>query len=142
LIDGISKKQKLVTQSSTEAELVSLNTGLNALQWARNLLVEMGFPQECMVVYHDNQSSIALSEGGIPTEKTRHLKMRYFRAKELIDQGEVRLQYLPTLQMDADIQTKPLPPSRFEVLRDGLLNAREGCVTVTPTETEPRNGEG
>ena len=58
IIDIISKRQSLVTQSSSECELVALNTGLNMVEWAKNLLNEIGINQNNVVIYQDNISTI------------------------------------------------------------------------------------
>jgi hypothetical protein len=56
-----SSKQKVVTLSSTEAELVVLTSGTNAVLWLRNFLEDLGLPCiESTAVYQDNLSTIAL----------------------------------------------------------------------------------
>ena len=47
--------------------------------------------------------------------------MRYFFIKERINTGEIRLSYLPTKEMIADLLTKPIQGKLFTKLRDRLL---------------------
>jgi hypothetical protein len=47
--------------------------------------------------------------------------MRYFRVKELVDKGVVRLVHEGTDSMVADILTKPLGPEKFKVHANRLL---------------------
>lgn len=117
-----SHKQRLVTRSSTEAELVALADGLTVIQWARNFLNDLGYPQDATTVYQDNKSTVTLANRGYSTSpKTKHINMRYFSMKEIIDRGEVILKYLPTGMMVADFLTKPLQGLVFANLRDKLL---------------------
>jgi hypothetical protein len=47
--------------------------------------------------------------------------VRYFFIKERIAEGQVRLSYLPTEDMIADLLTKPVQGKLFVKLRDTLL---------------------
>jgi hypothetical protein len=53
---------------------------------------------------------------------TRHVKLQYHFIRELVSEGEVRVEYCPTDRMIADIMTKALPKPRFEELRSVLMN--------------------
>ena len=39
-------------------------------------------------------------------QRTRHLDIRYFYAKELQDQGMISLEYVDTINQEADLLTK------------------------------------
>ena len=53
------------------------------------------------------------------------MKIRYFFVKDIVDVGELKIEYLPTEGMVADILTKPLQGALFKKLRKGLL-----CIFV------------
>ena len=75
------------------------------------------------IIYQDNQSTIAMAERGrSSSERTRHIHIRHFFIKDRIDSGEVKLKYLPTEEMIADILTKPLQGALFRKLRGKLMN--------------------
>ena len=59
-----SRKQKLNTRSSTEAELVAVDDVIGQVIWTRNFLEEQGYEPEASTVYQDNQSAILLEENG------------------------------------------------------------------------------
>ena len=40
-----SRKQKLVSRSSTESELIALNEGLPELMWAKQFMENLGYKQ-------------------------------------------------------------------------------------------------
>ena len=55
-----SKKQKLYSRSSTEAEIIAASDGLTILIWFRNLLLAQGYILPPATLFQDNQSAIAL----------------------------------------------------------------------------------
>jgi len=68
-------------------------------------------------------STIALIKNGKSgSERTRHIAVRFFFVTDKVKSGEIKIEYLGTGEMLADILTKPLQGSLFEKLRDQLLN--------------------
>ena len=121
-----SSKQRIVSKSSTEAEIVAVSDGLSEVIWARNFLVDQGVPLGPAVVYQDNMSTMDLMEKGRSTSsRTKHISIRYFFVKDRVESGEVVIRYAPTEQMVADMLTKPLQGELFRKLRMALLNLRE-----------------
>ena len=119
----LSSKQKINTKSSTEAELVGLSDATSAVIWQRDFLIEQGYCVDAAIVYQDNLSTIALAErGAAASQRSKHIATRYFWVKDRISVGEIKLEYLPTSQMLADVLTKPLQGELFRKLRDELLN--------------------
>jgi hypothetical protein len=110
----------------TESELISLSDSVPQAVWSRDFLSNQGYKIDPALIYQDNKSTIALAEKGRSTsDRTRHINIRYFFVKDRIDQGEIKVQYLPTEDMIADILTKPLQGVLFRKLRKQLLNWEE-----------------
>ena len=127
-----STRQKLVTKSSTESELVGLSDSVPQIIWTRDFLTSQGYPVRAATIYQDNKSTICLAEKGRSTsERTRHINIRYFFVKDRIASGEVRVEYLPTQLMVADILTKPLQGELFRRLRDALLTGKDPSPSST-----------
>jgi len=118
-----STKQRLVTRSSTEAEIVAFSDNCSPVIWSRDFLIAQGYDMPPAKVYQDNMSSMALElRGASKSDKTRHVNIRYFWVKDRIDNNEISVEYKPTDEMIADVLTKPLQGKKFTDLRDKLLN--------------------
>jgi histone deacetylase 1/2 len=110
-----SAKQKIVTRSSTESELVGISDTLSQILWVREFLMAQGVPLGPAVLYQDNLSTIFLANKGRSTsERTRHIKIRYFFITHYVEMGEIRIEHMPTAQMIADILTKALHGTLFK----------------------------
>ena len=121
-----SRKQKLVSRSSTESELIALNEGLPEVVWAKQFMDSLGFVQKIITVFEDNQSSIKLAykARGSTVGRAKHIQVRYFYVKQLVDQKIIQIEYLPTEDMIADLLTKPISGKLFYKLRDLILNIK------------------
>jgi hypothetical protein len=118
-----SSKQRLNSKSSSETEVIAQSDYLSEVVWVRDFLMEQGYDVGPATFYQDNTSAIALAEKGRSTNKrTRHIGIRFFFIHDRIEKGEIRLEYLPTAEMVADILTKPLQGDLFRRLRKLLLN--------------------
>jgi len=118
-----SEKQKIVTKSSTEAELVGLTDSLSQVIWTRDFLIGQGYKMAPARVFQDNTSAMALAAKGRSTnDRTRHIHVRYFFAKDRTESGEITIEHMPTKDMTADLMTKPVQGELFYMLRKKLLN--------------------
>ena len=117
-----SSKQKIVSKSSTEAELIALSDMSSQIIWTRNFLIAQGYQVKAAIIYQDNKSTIELVKKGRSTsERTRHVHIRYFFVKDRVDAGEIKVEYKPTEEMVANILTKPLQGNLFKNMRRELL---------------------
>jgi hypothetical protein len=117
-----SSKQKVVSKSSTEAELIGVSDGLTQVLWTRLYLEAQGYVMGPVTLYQDNQSTIVLAEKGRSNSgRTRHVNIRYFFVKDKIESQEVKVEYMPTDDMIADYLTKPLQGQQFTKLRGAIL---------------------
>jgi len=121
-----SKEQKMVTTSSTEAELHELCEAVKTGYSFARLMVELGqqlTPK--FTVHQDNQSTLHLAFNGEGySGKAKHFRIRYHFIKEMLDGGELCLVYCPSTEMLADYLTKVLPHVVYYRLTDttmGLL---------------------
>jgi hypothetical protein len=118
-----SSKQRIVSKSSTEAELISLSDSCSQVIWSRDFLAAQGYDIGPATIYQDNRSTMALADRGRSnSDRTRHIHIRYFFVKDRIKTGEISIEHMPTESMVADFLTKPLTGDSFIRMRDKLLN--------------------
>jgi len=118
-----SSKQKIVTKSSSEAELVAVSDSASQGIHLWNFMVAQGYTMPPLRLLQDNKSTIALLErGGPASQRSRHIDIKYFWVYERCKSGTVALSYLPTADMVANILTKPLQGAQFVKERQMLTN--------------------
>ncbi len=118
-----SNKQKVNTRSSTEAELIAVDDTLPTMQWAKSFMMDQGYDLET-AIKEDNKSTMLLMKNGRLSagKRTKHLDIRYFYVKDLLERGIVSIEHCATEDMVADFFTKPIQGKRFQILRDVILN--------------------
>lgn len=114
-------RQKIVTKSSTEAELVALSDGLTDVIWCRQFIQSAGFAIPATPVGEDNTAVLSLLEARkFGTARTKHINVRYFFICGRIANGELKMVYVPTKEQLADINSKALVGHQFQVLQPRL----------------------
>ena len=111
----MSRKQKLNTRSSTEAELVGADDASQLILWTKLFLEEQGYQVTDNILYQDNQSAILLEKSGrrSSSKQTRALNIRYFFLTNQVEKGNLSIQYCPRDEMIADFMAKPLQGRKF-----------------------------
>ena len=125
---GRSRKQKLNTRSSTEAELVAVDDCMSQILWTKHFLEEQGYnTKEATIVLQDNESAIKLEKNGHKSvgQRSRHIKIRYFFITDQIQKGNVQVEYCPTDEIEGDFMTKPLQGHKFVGFRKLVMNLRD-----------------
>ena len=119
-----SRKQRINTRSSTEAELVGVNDNMTMVLWTKLFLEAQGIEVTDNIIYQDNKSTMLLEKNGRQSsgKKTRHFDIRYYFIHDHIKRGTVRVEYCPTDLMVGDFHTKPLQGSAFRRFRAIILN--------------------
>ena len=118
------KAQKLVSLSSTESELIAVDSSIRELRHLHKLLNEFGVEKMPTVVGQDNMSTLTLCKGTHFNARTKHLALRYHHAGQQQRDGVVKLCYLKTSEITADALTKPLATDAFRRHRAVLLGHR------------------
>lgn len=119
-----SKLQPIVALSSTEAEYMAAVEAGKEILWMRNILGEFGFAQEgSSPLYIDNQSAISVSKNPEHFGRMKHLDLRFFWLRDVVDAGTISPTHLPGTEQPADALTKalPLPAVKAARLRLGLV---------------------
>ena len=102
--------------STAEAEYISL-----ALAWIKWVLQErkQSF-KDCLEIYCDHSSAIALSKDPVFHSKSKHIRIKYHFIRDLIKNGEIEVKYCTSEEQASDIFTKPLKLEAFRGLKTKL----------------------
>ncbi|KIO08044.1 hypothetical protein M404DRAFT_78898, partial [Pisolithus tinctorius Marx 270] len=120
LIDGgavswSSKRQKIVSLSTTESEYVAATHAAKEALWLRSLIGELFGPLvEPTTLFSDNQSAIALTKDHQYHARTKHIDIRFHFIRWVVENGKIRLIYCPTADMITDTLTKALPSPKVK----------------------------
>ena len=105
-----SKKQELVTLSTTEAKYIAATHAAKEAVWLRHLLTELfGSIKTPTILFSDSKSAIALAHDGHYHTRMQHIDICYHFIHYIIEAGTIKLVYCPTDDMTADTLTKALP---------------------------------
>jgi hypothetical protein len=110
LVSWSSKRQKIVSRLSAEAEYRAVANVVAEMCWLRQLLSELCHPlQRATVVYCDNISDVYLSTNLVQHQRTKHVEIDLHFVRERVALGDVRVLYVPTSSQYADIFTNGVP---------------------------------
>jgi histone deacetylase 1/2 len=139
-----SKKQRLVTDSSSYAEFVQIYLATKEIVFLREILKELKFEQiEPTVIFVDNAAclQVAYSER-TGKNRSKHWNSKFMYVCECVENGIIELRHVPTEENIADIFTKPLPLQKYSYfcnkmnLKGDDVQLREGVAdagyVVTP----------
>jgi transposase InsO family protein len=115
-----SRKQKNVSLSTAEAEVMAAANLGKDLIWVRALVKELTMRSDPLPpsrIFCDNKSAIHILKNNTTSSKTKHVVMKYHFLKECLVNKEMEILYIPTLHQQADILTKALPTEQHQKLR-------------------------
>ncbi|CAL9011599.1 unnamed protein product [Prunus brigantina] len=114
LVTWRSKKQKVVSRSSAEAEYRGMAQGVCELLWLRRLLRDLGFgPQKPMDMYCDNKAAIAIAHNPVQHDRTKHVEVDRHFVKEKLDAEIISFPFISSEYQLADVLTKAVSTTVF-----------------------------
>ena len=130
---SMSRKQKINTRSSTEAELIEVDSTITFIEWVQ-LFVECQFeklPRHSVLhkignqtaLEQDNTSAIQLERNGkrSSTKRTRHINIKYFYITNKVKEEGLKIVHCPTKSMCSDYLTKSLGGNLFYTHRNTIM---------------------
>jgi hypothetical protein len=147
-ISWSSKKQSTVALSSTEAEYIALVQAAKESIWLQRLLGELGRTErDHRIMWEDNQGAIALALNPEYHARTKHIDIQYHFIRECVENGRIKLEYIPTADQLADALTKIMPRNRHWELTEGMGMERLEQISkitesgnATPSPKSPSSG--
>ncbi|CAL2226145.1 unnamed protein product [Prunus armeniaca] len=118
VISWSSRKQPVVSLSTTEAEFIFAALSACQAVWMRRILQELKHVQhKATVLYCDNVSAIKISRNPVMHGRSKHIDIRFHFLHDLIKEEVVDLVQCSSQEQVADILTKPLKLDLFTRLR-------------------------
>ena len=121
LVSWRSKKQKVVSRSSAEAEYRGMAHGVCELLWIRNLLEELGFkPKHAMQLNCDNKAAIDIAHNPVQHDRTKHVEVDRHFIKEKLEAKIIKVSFVKSEDQLADVLTKTVTGRVFHNLLSKL----------------------
>ncbi|KAM2024302.1 hypothetical protein PS1_017295 [Malus domestica] len=130
LVTWQSKKQKVVSRSSAEAEYRGMAHGICEILWLQKLLGGLGFkPKETMRLYCDNKSARDIADNPVQHDKTKHVEVDRHFIKEKLERKIVSIPFVNSKEQLADVLTHAVCSRKFD---DSLVKLGM-CDIYAPT---------
>jgi hypothetical protein len=110
-----SKKQALPALSTVEAEYIAGAEATKEAIWLLRLLRDLDanvHNAPPATIHFDNQGAMALTKNDANHNRTKHIDVKWHFIRAYVANGTIKITYLPTANMVADILTKALPRER------------------------------
>jgi hypothetical protein len=121
LISWKSKKQSVVSRSSSEAEYRALAQAACEGQWLLYLLQDFLINHEGpILIYCDNKSAMHIAANPVFHERTKHIEIDCHVIRDKVQANIIHLLPVTSKEQIADIFTKSLHPDPFHTLQTKL----------------------
>ena len=108
-----SKKQPTTALSSVEAEYMAATQATKEAIWWRTFLSELGLDiNGSTILLSDSKGSMDLAKNPEHHARTKHIDIRHHFIREQVTRGTVKMVFVGTENMGADVLTKPLAKTR------------------------------
>ena len=111
LISWKSKKQSTTALSSTDAEYQAISDAMREAIWLRRFKMVDGLSEdelESVRIYEDNMGVEAMVKNPVHHSRTKHILVKYHYARECVEKGWIKVDWINTKEMTADMLTKGL----------------------------------
>jgi len=120
IVSWSSKKQKVVSRSSTEAEYRSLASAMTDISWIQSLLHELHVVVPTPIIHCDNLGAVLLTANPIMHSRTKHFELDLHFIRDKVKHKQVFVRHIPARFQIADAFTKPISGSAFHDFRQKL----------------------
>ena len=135
-----SKKQASTALSSCESEYMAASEAAKEAIWLTRLYKEDFCIEDIsletkgdltekeylgtkpLTVFEDNVGCISLSKNPVMHRSSKHIEIRYHFVRERVQDGSLKLVYIPSSENIADVLTKSTRKHTFTYLRDKFMH--------------------
>ena len=127
LVVWISRTQKCVSQSTSEAEYLAMGDGAKEALFVNGMLKFLRPSRKLrkIDVLEDNEGAIALAENPLSSSRSKHIDVRHHFFRNLTEEGVIEITHVPSEKQHAGILTKALPRDLFGAHPDFALGSRD-----------------
>ena len=102
------RKQKTVTQSTTQAEYMALAEAANQAERYRSFLMELSYEVSDLTPLHgDNKGTVDLALNPVTGRRSKHIPIKHYAIRKYVENGHIDLIHTSTNDMLTDGLTKP-----------------------------------
>ena len=107
-----------------EAEYVAAKSCCSQILWMKNQLADYDLEFTKIPIFCDRTSSIAITNNPVLHSRTKHINVKDHFIRDHVMNENIELHFISTDYQLADLFTKPLDGSRFNMLisKLGMLN--------------------
>ena len=117
LVTWKSKKQSVVSKSSTEAEFRAMSKGIDDVIWIKHLLEELKILYTTPIIIRcDNRTAISIAHDPIYHDRMKHVNIDRFYIQDHLEQGVLKTEHVISKEQCVDIFTKGLPAKTMQYL--------------------------
>ena len=118
-----SKKQQSVALSSCEAEIMAASVAASEGVHLKGFLEELGLDNgEPLEIGVDNTGARDIAYNPEHHQKVKHIQRRHFFVRECVENMQITVPYVNTVDNLADFFTKPLEGKHYFRMRDAIMN--------------------
>ncbi|XP_068674749.1 uncharacterized protein [Montipora foliosa] len=118
-----SRKQPTVALSSCEAEYIALAAAVQEGMYLTQMVKDIGEVSGPVLIFEDNQGTIALSKNPVNQRRSKHIDVRYHFVRSAQNAGKIIIKYCPTAEMVADVMTKPVTKFKLQKFRNYIFGS-------------------
>ena len=122
-ISWSSKRQAVVSLSTTEAEYIAAGEAVKEALWLKRFINDLafdGFNISSIPLHVDNKSAIALIKNPVGHQRTKHIDARHHFIRDVVEEGHITVKWISGTENLADMFTKALPRTTFEEFKKKL----------------------
>ena len=114
MISWQSRKQSIISLSTTEEEYIAACSASCEAIWLRKLLTDLfDLEMEATTILCGNQSCIKMTENPVFHDRLKHIEICYHYICDMVQRGALKLLYVSTDEQVVDV-TNPLSRVKFE----------------------------
>jgi len=108
-VSWTSHKQTSVALSTMQAEYMSLSDASREAIARTRLYSDLEITTASSpLLYSDSTSALSLTDESAPYQRAKHIDTRYHFIRDILEKGEIQVDYVPSEENPADILTKAL----------------------------------